>query len=456
MHTIAAVLFFAVVAITFSVVPDEIHCTGDCIGGDDGSKMNRVMTIKKAQWEKCAEEGRCPNTKVHDLGATPCVNGYAGEYPCCNTDLLSFVSLESLGASGDGNDIWGWVDPEGREYAIFGAYDGSSFIDITDPSNPSVLGFLPTHSVGSLWRDIKVYKDHAFIISEASQHGMQVFDLNQLRTLPRIPIFDANFSASAVPEFSETAHYGEFSNCHNIAINEDTGFAYGVGSNTCRAGLHMIDIRVPTQPRFAGCFSDDGYVHDTQCVVYSGPDLVHRGKEICFCFNEDTLTIVDVTTKSNPIMLARQSYTGYQYTHQGWLLPGQRYLLLDDELDELYNSNHHTRTLVWDVSVLSSPRYINSFYSELQVIDHNLYTIGDRAYSANYCGGLRILDTSRVASDAGLLTQAGYFDVSPDCDSTQFLGSWSNYPYFPSGTIVISSIDRGLFVVKYNGEADGC
>jgi len=281
---------------------------------------------------------------------------------------------------------------------------------------------------------------------------MQVFDLTQLRTLPRVSIFSPNFSASAVPQFTESAFYGEFGNCHNIAINEDSGFAYGVGSGTCRGGLHMIDIRTPLSPTYAGCFSIDGYVHDTQCVNYDGPDTRYTGHEICFCYDEDTLTIADVTDKSNPIMVSRISYTGYQYTHQGWLLEGKRYLLLDDELDELNNANHHTRTMLWDVSALTAPREVSSFYSKLEVIDHNQYVIKDRVYQANYCGGLRILDNSRVP----VLSEVGFFDVSPDCQTTRFLGAWSNYPYFPSGTIVVSSIDRGLFVVTYNRDGPAC
>jgi len=165
---------------------------------------------------------------------------------------------------------------------------------------------------------------------------------------------------------------------------------------------------------------------------------------------------VDVSDKTKPITVARKNYNGVQYTHQGWLLPGMKYLLLDDELDELYNANHHTRTMVWDVTDLTKPVEGNSFYSSIEVIDHNLYTLGQRAYSANYCGGLRVLDTTDVLENGGKLKEVGFFDVAPDCQTTQFLGSWSNYPYFPSGNIVISSIERGLFVVKYNGAATGC
>jgi len=271
--------------------------------------MNRVMAKKNREWEECAKEQKCPNVMVQSQGVAQCQGGRAGEYPCCNVDLLSFVSLADLGSAGDGNDIWGWTD-SGKEYALVGTYDGTSFVDVTDPTNPAVLGFLRTHTVGSNWRDIKVYKGYAFIISEARNHGMQVFDLSQLHTMPRVSIFSPNYSAAAVPQFEESAYYGEFGNCHNIAINEDSGFAYGVGSATCRGGLHIVDIRVPLSPKFAGCFATDGYVHDTQCVIYPGPDPNFIGREICFCYNEDTLTIVDVTNKAAGTMLARISYTG--------------------------------------------------------------------------------------------------------------------------------------------------
>jgi len=297
-----------------------------------------------------------------------------------------------------------------------------------------------------------VYKNHAYIVSEAADHGMQVFDLTQLRSLARRPVLDLNdTSALAVPQLQETAHYNQFGSCHNIAINEETGFAYNVGSRTCSAGLHMVDIRDPKNPKFAGCYSEDGYVHDTQCVVYRGPDAKFQGQEICFNFDEDTLTIVDVTDKSAPSTLSRISYPGYAYTHQGWLLEDQSFLLLDDELDEVYGTDKRTRTLVWDVSSLASPKRIGEFRSTETVIDHNLYILGDRAFQSNYCGGLRVLDLTNAAK--GVLSQAGFFDLAPQCSTTEFLGSWSNYPYFPSGTIVATSIERGLFVLKYNNAA---
>jgi choice-of-anchor B domain-containing protein len=409
--------------------------------------MNKVMPIKTKQWADCAAAGKCP-LQTQDLTNVPCTNGMAAEYPCEKVDLLSFLSLETLTATGDGNDIWGWVDSRGREIAMMGTFERTVFVDVTQPTNPSVLGYLPTHTVGSSWRDIKVYRNHAFIISEARNHGMQVFDLTQTESIERVPVFPTrNYTLDAPIRFTESAFYGQFGNCHNIAINEQTGFAYGVGTGTCGGGgLHMIDISQPKSPLYAGCFPDDGYVHDTQCVIYDGPDPNYQGREICFCYNEEHLTIVDVTQKSAPIMISTVDYQGVQYTHQGWLLPGMKYLLLDDELDELYGTNPHTRTIAWDVTSLRAPKIASTFYSEETVIDHNLYTLGDRAYLSNYCGGLRIYDTSNVAVE---LLEDGFFDVAPDCSTRVFLGTWSNYPYFPSGNIVVSSIDRGLFVLSY-------
>jgi len=308
-----------------------------------------------------------------------------------------------------------------------------------------------THTVGSSWRDIKVYKNHAFIVSEARNHGMQVFDLRQTENIPRIPVFDGNYTLDAQVQFSETAHYAQFGNCHNIAINEETGFAYGVGTGTCGGGgLHIIDISIPASPQYAGCFGGDGYVHDTQCIVYDGPDTRYHGREICFCFNEEHFTIVDVTNKATPNMISRINYPGVSYTHQGWLCSDKRHVLLDDELDELNYSElkGHTRTMVWDVADLTKPIYKSAFISEETVIDHNLYTLGDRAYLSNYCGGLRIYDTSKAATTG--LSEVAFFDVSPACSTTQFLGTWSNYPYFASGNIIVSSIENGLYVLKHN------
>ena len=380
---------------------------------------------------------------IIDDDATPavttCSGGMAGTYPCSNVDLMSFLALADIGG-GSANDIWGWTDSStGKEYAIMGRTNGTSFVDISDPVNPIYLGNLPPHSADSTWRDIKVYADHAFIVTEATNSGMQVFDLTQLRMV-----------ASPPATFSETAHYPDFSDAHNLAINEDSGFAYAVGTNTCSGGLHMINIQTPTNPTSAGCFSGDGYTHDAQCVIYDGPDLDHQGKEICFNSNEDTLTIVDVTNKADPVMLSRTGYSGSRYTHQGWLTEDQGYFLLGDELDEKNNPDvTNTRTYMWNVSDLDGPALIGSHDSTTTAIDHNQYVKGNYTYQSNYHAGLRILDITDIAN--GNLSEAAFFDFNPGSDPTNVDGgTWSNYPFFDSGIVIVSVIEQGLFILRPN------
>ena len=133
------------------------------------------------------------------------------------------------------------------------------------------------------------------------------------------------------------------------AENEDTGFAYVVGSNRAGGGLHMINIQDPANPFVAGNFSADGYTHDAQVVSYNGADATYVGREIAFAANEDTLTIIDVTNKSNPAQLSRQFYSSTGYAHQGWLSEDHNYFFLGDELDEFYFGGR-TKTHVFDVS----------------------------------------------------------------------------------------------------------
>ena len=380
------------------------------------------------------------NQHLSAQSITACVGGVAGTYPCSNVDLMAFLPLNQIGG-GNGNDIWGWTDSTtGKEYAIMGLTNGTAFVDISDPVNPVYLGHLPPHTgvSNSSWRDIKTYDDHAFIGSEALNSGMQVMDLAQLRNVPAPPV-----------TFVETAFYTGFSTSHDIVINEDSGYAYGVGVNNCSRGLHFVDIVNPTSPQAAGCFSADGYTHDAQCVNYIGPDVDHQGKEICFAFNEDTLTIVDVSNKAAPVQISRTGYSNRGYTHQGWLTGDQAYLLMDDELDERNNPDiTNTRTLIWNVQDLDNPVYTGDYIGPSTSIDHNQFIVGNYSYQANYRSGLRILDISDIANSN--LAEVGFFDIYPSSDSANFNGAWGVYPFFASGNVIVSGIEQGLYILRPN------
>jgi choice-of-anchor B domain-containing protein len=370
-----------------------------------------------------------------------CTEGMAAGFPCRDVDLLALLPHGDIGG-GSGNDLWGWTDPQtGREYALVGRSSGTAFVDISNPRTPIYLGNLPTHTADSIWRGIKVFADHAFIVSEAANHGMQVFDLRQLRAVQSPPV-----------TFEETAHYAGFGSTHTLALNTQTGFAYAVGTRTCEGGLHAVDVRDPAVPKTAGCFSLDGYTHETQCVLYTGPDADYRDREVCFNSNEDTLTIVDVTDKHAQRQLARVGYGGSSYTHQGWLTGDQRFLLVNDEGDERAFA-HPTRTWIWDVSDLDAPALVAKYDGPTSAIDHNLYVRGNLVYESNYRSGLRVLNADGIAN--GQLTEVGFFDIYPQDDSPAFNGAWTSYPFFASGSVAVNGIEQGLFVLRPRVQPQG-
>ncbi|MEA1882499.1 MAG: choice-of-anchor B family protein, partial [Candidatus Marinimicrobia bacterium] len=379
-----------------------------------------------------------------------CINGKAGDFSCKSIDLLSLITPKDLngGNNTELNDIWGWIDSTtGKEYALVGLLIGTSFVDVSDPVNPIVLGFLPTTTNGSLWRDMKVYKDHVFVVADnAGNHGVQIFDLTQLR------------GVTEFTEFSMTYHYDLVGSVHNIAINEETGFAYAVGIGSASkdeymCGAHIIDINDPANPTYAGCLGDkttgrynDGYIHDGQFVIYKGPDSDYYGQEIAFTCNETALGIADVTDKSNLKIISKFEVTNNskRYIHQGWLSEDQKYFFVNDELNELRGLDNTQNTLIFDLTDLDNPKMLSKYDSGLKTIDHNNYVVGDFLYQSNYSAGLRVL----YIKDPIQPTEVAYFDTYSPGNKLDFVGAWGNYPYFNSGTILVSSIEDGLFILK--------
>ena len=375
---------------------------------------------------------------------TPCVDGMAGIYPCSNIDLLAFVPVSQFAASST-NSLWGWTDPDfGTEYALIGANNGIAFYDVSTPDAPRYLGKLPTTAGtgSSIWRDVRVYQNHAFVVSDSNPgHGMQVFDLTRLRDV------------TTPQTFTEDGHYSGFGSSHTISINETTGFASVAGADiTCpgdsnHGGLQILDIHDPTSPQFAGCINDAGYTHESQCYVYAGPDTEHAGRDICFDSNGSSgrIAIVDVTDKAALHTLSSTPYNGSAYTHQSWLTDDQKFLLLDDELDE-EDFGNNARTYIFDVSDLDAPVLVGYHEHPLTVIDHNLYVHGDFLYQSDYEAGVRILRMDNLAQTS--MTEVAFFDTYPASDSPNFNGTWNNFRFPGSGNVIATGIDEGFFVLE--------
>ncbi len=424
-----------------------------------------------------------------------CVAGTAAGFACENVDLLAIVPSFELSyhlcqlldpfenpisppiMEGDqgltpmtGSDMWGWTttDADGklREFALQGLSDAVAFVEVTDPADPKFLGCMTAPTRNFLWRDLKVYNDHIYVVGDFSPelaliphdhdsgaehaddfvHGLQIMDLKRLLTAdPAMP-----------KRFIEDSIYAGFDEAHNIVINPENGFAAGVATDTCGAEFHMLDLSAdPLNPTFLGCYNSNlpGAVHDAQCITYQGPDQEHRGKEICLAFMEDQFSIFDMTDPENVVTLAGGlTYPGQSYVHQGWFTDDFRYIGSNDELDELdattAGAPHNTRTYMWDARDLDNPRFIGFYEGPTGSIDHNMYFKGQYLHQANYTAGYRVLDAKRIGQ--GVLEQVAFFDTNPpDADAAAFGGVWSGYFHFESGAVALSQLNNGeLFILQ--------
>ncbi|GAB4382942.1 MAG: hypothetical protein Kow0022_01540 [Phycisphaerales bacterium] len=359
-------------------------------------------------------------------------NERGGGFNAAGITLMSWLPLNNFpGGHGSGNDCWGYVSPSGREYAIIGLERGFGFVEITDPANPVIVASIagPT----SLWHDVKVIGHYAYGVSEGGS-GIQVMDLSDID----------NGNVTLVRNQQSGGH----SSTHNIIANPDAGTLYLAGANIGNGGLISLNLSDPTRPTIGGGWTDM-YVHDACVVSYtSGP---YAGREIAFCasgfnggWNSTGLRIVDVTNKNNMFTISSYFYSTPAYSHQVWISPDKRYIYLNDELDEDYGLVPTTTTRVIDVSNLSSPVQVATFTSNSPAIDHNLYVRDHYIFEANYTSGLRVFD----ATDPVQPVQIAYFDTFPTSENPSFNGAWSCYPFFPSGTVIVSDINRGLFVLR--------
>lgn len=234
----------------------------------------------------------------------PCVNGTAAVIPgdalntfrCSNIDFYDFRSHADLGSkTGEGAGSWGWTSPDGREFVAIGQADGAAFAEVTAAGKLVYLGRLPPtlESTNSIWREIKGFKNYMVIGSEAQNHGVQIFDMSKLLDIdPSKPVkfhpkndLTGFFNGPGLPT----------GRSHNVVVNEEKNYAVAVGaaprSQSCKGGLVFIDLTDPSKPVQKGCASGDGYVHDAQCIVYRGPDERYDGRDICYGYDEDTLTM---------------------------------------------------------------------------------------------------------------------------------------------------------------------
>ncbi|KAJ9668311.1 hypothetical protein H2201_001359 [Coniosporium apollinis] len=234
------------------------------------SEMERLMEMKTAERQAMRSRGDFAKGKHARREKEKCRNGKAGEYACDNVDMLDFISHEEMGSTTrEGNDVWGWTSPDGREFGAVGQTDGTAFIEVRPNGELTYLGRLPTQTMSSLWRDMKVIDGYCYIGSEAPGHGLQVFDMRKLLSI-KLNGRDASGPVTFNTAMDLTAWFRGFDSSRNIVAHEAAKMIYAVGTRrrtTCQGGLFMVDVSDPSNLTSPGCANQDGYVHDAQCSL---------------------------------------------------------------------------------------------------------------------------------------------------------------------------------------------
>ncbi|MEM7261328.1 MAG: choice-of-anchor B family protein, partial [Planctomycetota bacterium] len=356
------------------------------------------------------------------------------EFPSRNVELMGQLRMRTFGS---GSDCWGYTSPSGREYALVGFNRGVVVAEVTAPTKPRVVQTFV--GVSSVWRDIKVYRDHAYVSNE-ERGGLLIFDLSEI---------DRGLIAT-----SETLEGGHTS--HNLAVDEVSGFLYRLANTRPQDGMNVFDVSTPGEPQLVGSWHDR-YIHDAQVVTYTSGKF--QGRQIAFCAANRTpgggsprLDVLDVTDKSDIRRIDSVQYDGSVFAHQVWLTEDRRYLYLNDELDEIERRTR-TRGFIFDVEDVDNPRYLRSFTNGSRAVDHNMYVDGDLLFAANYRSGLRLFDISTPTEPQ----EIGFFDTYPPNDNADIGGLWSAYPFLPSGTVIGSDRDEGilLFWAGLDEDEDG-
>lgn len=328
-----------------------------------------------------------------------------------NMTLLGQLSYE-VGA----NDVWGYVDHQGNEYAIVGLVNGTSFVDVTNPSIPVEKALIPGPTC--VWRDIKTWNNYAYVVHDgvefSESQGLMIVDLSDLNT--------GNVT------YSNFYFDDQFNNAHNIYIDEK-GVVYLFGGNYATGGALMFDVSIdPLNPEYLGEFQDY-YLHDG---MVRGDTL--WGAAIW----EGVVAAIDVADKMNPQILG-SALTPSTFTHNAWISDDGTKVFTTDEVQ----AGSIGSIDVTDVTNMTVIDDIQSWSAETNVIPHNTHVLGHYLVTSYYCDGVTVVD----ASDPYNLQEVAYYDTSDSTGGT-YSGAWGAYPWLPSGNILVTDRQEGLHVLS--------
>ena len=314
------------------------------------------------------------------------------------------------------SDVWGYA-ADGKEYALATYEDGFSVVDVTDPDNPVFLHDVP--GPNTYWRDVKTYGHYAYGIHENTggflDQGLVIMDLSQLPDALSVTFWHTDGTPGV-----------DFRDAHNIFIDEK-GFVFLIGGNVASGGVLMLDVRNnPTNPTVVGEYTDR-YVHD----IFVRNDTLWTAE-----VGAGQFSIIDIRSKTNPVVLARQT-TPLSFTHNIWVSDDGRTAYTTDERTGAYLA-------AYDITDVNDIKELDRYRSASNVIPHNAFVKDEFIVVSWYAHGIIILDGTFPDE----LVEVGRFDTAPNYPGQGFHGAWGVYPYLPSGNILVTDIEEGLFVLS--------
>jgi choice-of-anchor B domain-containing protein len=326
---------------------------------------------------------------------------------------IDFLGQLTFPGHGDVSDIWGHVDTSGNEYALVGLQNGTSIVDITIPTSPVEVFF--SAGAFSTWRDLKVWNNHAYIVNEEA-NGLKIIDMSNL---------PGAINNTGVYQFTGVTY--PFTQAHDLYIDEN-GFAYIMGSDNGAGGAIILDLKNdPKLPQEVGRY-DQYYIHD---------GMVRGDTLWAGCIKDGFFAAIDVSVKSNPITMAKHN-TPNNFTHNVWPSNDGQTVFTTDEKSDAYIGAYD----VSDLTNINELDRVQSSPGEL-VIPHNVFVLGNYLVTSYYTDGVTIHDASNPSN----IVEVGNYDTSPAFSGDGFNGCWGVYPYLPSGLIIASDIENGLFVL---------
>ena len=331
-----------------------------------------------------------------------------------NTDTLSHVDYQAL-HSANLNDVWGYVDELGNEYAIVGTSKGTSIVNVTDALNPVEVFWIA--GTESIWRDPSVNGNYAYVTTEA-EDGLLIIDLSPLPASTNLPTAIYTGPTAA-----------QWQSAHTCFVDEQ-GYGYIFGSNRGNGGAIILDLFTnPMAPVEVGTF-DNWYVHD---------GFVRNDTMYLAHISDGFFSIVDAADRTAPVLISTQ-VTPNNFTHTIWPTDSGSYAFATDEVSGAYIT-------AYDISNPTAIVEIDRTQSSpgQGVIPHNVHVRGDYLITSYYSDGIVIHD---VTSPDNMVLVA-QFDTYPG-QTTGFNGCWGVYPYLPSSHILAADITKGLFIVGVN------